>query len=308
VAAVADPEKQLAWEARQRPRAGVASIVAGVGTLGGFIWSAAAFRDLPHSGFLTSLGQAFQPGPVGDQPSLRTPEFEFYDGKAFTFIGSSVVRAIAYVALAYAVTFLIVATRARRPELPRFIVYITLVGAVLSAVASVFGGVGTVLAVQNFLDGPRTVDAASDVATDSLLYTANLIAVLAPLLVAAGLLMVSLNAMRVGLLTRFLGILGMLSAALAILSQFLFSFVLTFWLISLGLLYLNLGPGGAPPAWRTGSAEPWPSQREVAEARRAGKAPRGGTAPAPQAESEPERGPAGTRPQPASRKRKRKRR
>ena len=110
----------------------------------GFIWSAAAFRDVPRSGFLTSLGQAFEPGPIGDQPSLRTPEFEFYDATAFTFIGSSVVRAIAYLALAYAVTFLIVATRSRRPELPRFIVYITLVGAVLSAVASVFGGVGTV--------------------------------------------------------------------------------------------------------------------------------------------------------------------
>jgi hypothetical protein len=74
--------------------------------------------------------------------------------------------------------------------------------------------------------------------------------------------------MRTGLLTRFLGILGMLSAALAILSQFLFSFVLTFWLISLGLLCLNRGPGGAPPAWRTGKAEPWPNQRELAAARR----------------------------------------
>ena len=305
MAAVADPEKQLAWEARQRPRAGVAAILAGVFTLGGFIWSAAAFRDVPRSGFLTSLGQAFEPGPIGNQPSLRTPEFEFYDAKAFTFVGSSVVRAIAYIALAYAVTFLIVATRSRRPELPRFIVYITLVGAVLSAVASVFGGVGTVLAVGHFLDGPRTVDAASDVATDSLLYTANLIAVLAPLLVAAGLLLVSLNAMRVGLLTRFLGILGMLSAALAILSQFLFSFVLTFWLISLGLMLLNRSPGGAPPAWRTGNAEPWPNRREAIEARGPRKpAP----APAPEPEPEPEAAPTGTRPHPASKKRKRKRR
>ncbi len=302
MAAVADPEKQLAWEARQRPRAGVTSILAGVLTLGGFIWSAAAFRDMPRSGFLTSLGQAFEPGPVGNQPSLRTPEFEFYDGKAFTFIGSSIVRAIAYFALAYAVTFLVVATRARRPELPRFIVYITLVGAVLSAVASVFGGVGTVLAVSHYLDGPKTVDAASDVATDSLLYTANLIAVLAPLLVAAGLLMVSLNAMRVGLLTRFLGILGMLSAALAILSQFLFSFVLTFWLISLGLMLLSLGPGGPPPAWVTGSAEPWPSQRESAAARRGA---RGAREPAPEPEPAPS---AGARPHPSSKKRKRKRR
>ena len=97
-------------------------------------------------------------------------------------------------------------------------------------------------------------------ATDSLLYTANLIAVLAPLLVAAGLLMVSLNSMRVGLLTRFLGVLGMLSAALAILSQFLFSFVLTFWLISLGLLFLEHDAGrraaGLAHGQRRAVAEP----------------------------------------------------
>jgi hypothetical protein len=299
VAAVADSENQLAWEARQRPRAGVASILAAVFTLGGFIWSAAAFRDVPRSGILSSFGQGFEPGPIGNQPSLRTPEFEFYDGKAFAFIGSSVVRALAYIALAYAVTFLIVATRHRRPELPRFIVYLTLVGAVLSAVAAVFGGVGTVIAVGNFLDGPRTVDAAADVANDSLLYTANLITVLAPLLVAAGLLMVSLNGMRVGLLTRFLGILGMLSAALAVVLQVLFVFVVTFWLISLGLLFLNRSPGGLPPAWRTGKAEPWPSQRDVAEARRAA---------AKSNEPAPEPANAGTRPHAASKKRKRKRR
>jgi hypothetical protein len=302
VAAVADREQNLAWEARQRPRAGVTALAAGVLTLGAFIWSAAALRDLPRSGFLSSLAQAFKPGAIGNQPSLRTAEFQFYDDIKLTFIGTSVARALAYVALAWAITFLAVATRHRRPELPRVVVYITLIGAALSAVASVFGGVGTVIAVAKFLDGPRTVDAAADVSTDSLLLTANLIATLAPLLVAAGLLLVSLNAMRVGLLTRFLGILGMLGGATAIISQFLFTFVSTFWLLSLGLLFLDRAPGGSPPAWRTGEPEPWPSQREAAEARRAARAPR---------ETKPEAVPAPTgapRPHPSSKKRKRKRR
>jgi hypothetical protein len=302
VAVVADPEQQLAWEARQRPRAGIAAIVGALLTLGGFIWSAAAFKDLPRSYFLNSLAQALQPGPIGRLPSLRTAEFEFYDSHAVTFIGSSVVRGIAYVGFAWAVTFLAQATRARRPELPRLIVYVPLVGALLTAVGSVLGGVGTVVAVSHFLDGPRTVDAAADVATDSLLLTANLISTLAPLAIAAGLLLVSLNAMRAGLLTRFLGILGMIVAALAVILQFVFAFALTFWLISLGLLFLNTVPGGAPPAWRTGKAEPWPSQREVAEARRGARA-------APQAEPAPEAAaaPAG-RAHPSSKKRKRKRR
>ena len=67
-------------------------------------------------------------------------------------------------------------------------------------------------AVSHYLDGPKTVDAASDVQSDSLLVTAGLISSSLRWLIAAGLLLVSLNAMRVGLLTRFLGILGMLSA------------------------------------------------------------------------------------------------
>jgi hypothetical protein len=301
VAAVADPEEQLAWEARQRPRAGIAAIVAAVLTLGGFIWSAAAFKDLPRGYFLSSLERALQPGPVGRLPSLRTPEFEFYDSHAFTFIGSSVVRGIAYLFFAWAVTFLAQATRARRPELPRLVVYVPLVGAVLTAIGSVLGGVGTVIAVQHFLDGPRTVDAAADVASDSLLLTANLISTLAPLAIAAGLLLVSLNAMRVGLLTRFLGILGMIVAATAVILQFVFAFAVTFWLLSLGLLFLNLVPGGAPPAWSTGRAEPWPSQREVAEARRGAKPQK--PEPAPEGAAAPT-----GRAHPASKKRKRKRR
>jgi hypothetical protein len=306
VAAVADTEQQLAWEARQRPRAGVLAIVAGVLTLGGFIWSAAAFRDLPTSSFAESLGRATESGPLGNLPSLRVEEFEFYHDLAFTFVGSAFVRGLAYLAFAWVITFLAVSTRARRPEFPRLVVYITLVGAVLYAVSTFLGGLGTVLAVNDFLDGPRTVDAARDVATDSLLVTADLIARLAPLMIAAGLLLVALNAMRVGLLTRFLGILGMICGGLAVLSPFLFSFVTTFWLVSVGLMFLDVGPAGAPPAWRTGKPEPWPSQREVAESKRAARAPA-------EREPEPERepavaaGPAG-RQHSASKKRKRKRR
>jgi hypothetical protein len=303
VAAVADHEQQLAWEARQRPRAGIAAIVGAVLTLAGFIWSAAAFKDLPRSYLLTSLARAPESGPIGSQPSLRTPEFQFYDSHAFTFIGSSIVRAIAYVGFAIAVTFLAQATRARRPELPRVVVYVPLVGALLTAAGSVLGGVGTVVAVQHFLDGTRTVDAAADVASDSLLLTANLISTLAPLAIAAGLLLVSLNAMRVGLLTRFLGILGMIVAALAVILQFVFAFAVAFWLLSLGLLFLNRVPGGAPPAWRTGQAEPWPSQRELAAARREAAGAKSPPEPAP----EPAAAASG-RAHPASKKRKRQRR
>jgi hypothetical protein len=304
LAVVAKPEQQLAWEARWRPRAGFASVAAGVLTLAGFLWTAIAFRDLPRSSYIESLTHALAPGPIGNQPSLRTPEFQFYKDNALAFIGSSVVRAIAYLAFAYAITFIAVAARARRPELPRPIVYIALVGAVLFAVAGVLGGVGWVVAVGNYLDGPKTVDAATDVTNDSLVLTASLLAQLAQLAIAAGLLLISLNAMRTGLLTRFLGILGMISGALAVLSQFVFAFLEAFWLISVGFLLLGIGRAGLPPAWRTGEAEPWPTRAELAAARREA-APAKPKPAADEPEAEPT--PAG-RAHPSSKKRKRKRR
>jgi hypothetical protein len=79
------------------------------------------------------------------------------------------------------------------------------------------------------------------------------------------------------------------------------SVVQSFWLIAVGMIVLGVIPGGQPPAWRTGKAEPWPSQREIAEARRRQAKPER------QPEPEPEPVPAG-RPHPASKKRKRKRR
>jgi hypothetical protein len=110
--------------------------------------------------------------------------------------------------------------------------------------------------------------------------------------------------MRVGLLTRFMGVLGIICGALIVLPILSpLPIVQTFWLGAMALLLLGRWRSGVPPAWRTGEAQPWPSQQELREARRR------------QAEPEPE--PAATvaetpgtdgRAHPSSRKKKRKRR
>jgi hypothetical protein len=302
VAVLADPEPQLAWEARQRPRAGIAAVLAGLLMIAGYLWVGIAFKHSPRSGFLESLGQAEKPGPIGDLPSLRTPAFRFYEDHAATVIGASVVRALALIAFAWALTFLAAATRARRPELPRPVVYVGLFGAVLLAIASVLGGVRTVIGVSHYLDGPLTVDASRDIGNDSLLVTADIINQMGPLALAAGLFLVALNAMRVGLLTRFLGILGIISGVLTVAPQLMpLPVVQSFWLVTVGLMLLGATPGMVPPAWTTGQAEPWPSQRGGAQARR--------SAPAAPANGDAEGEPfdAG-RAHPSSKKRKRKRR
>jgi hypothetical protein len=66
-------------------------------------------------------------------------------------------------------------------------------------------------------------------------------------------------AMRVGLLSRFWGSLGMALgvAALLLLVQFCLIFFIYFGLLLIGKL-----PGGRPPAWAAGEAVPWPTPGE----------------------------------------------
>jgi hypothetical protein len=71
-----------------------------------------------------------------------------------------------------------------------------------------------------------------------------------------GMIYTSLNAMRVGLLTRFLGTLGM---AVGVASLFFGPLFVVLYMIALGFLYLGITPGGKPPAWDAGEAVPWPS-------------------------------------------------
>jgi hypothetical protein len=69
--------------------------------------------------------------------------------------------------------------------------------------------------------------------------------------------------MRVGLLSRFWGSLGMALGVAALL--LLVQFTLIFF-IYLGFLLIDKLPGGRPPAWAAGEAVPWPTPGEKAAA------------------------------------------
>jgi hypothetical protein len=266
--ATADTEKQLGWEARQRPRAAVATILAAVLTLAADLWTTAILRDAPKGGFLDSLQRALQPGDVGSAPSLRTPYFQWISDHSTNLVLANVVKGLGFIAVAWALTFLIVATRARRPEIARPVIYVALVGAVLSALAGIAFWWGYTSAVNDFLGGPRTVDRAADAGSGSVLLTAQFIGLAGQLALAVGYVFVSLNAMRAGLLTKFMGILGCIIGVLVIIPLGPLPIVQTFWLVALAALFFGFWPSGMPPAWASGRSEPWPSQRQAAAARR----------------------------------------
>lgn len=80
---------------------------------------------------------------------------------------------------------------------------------------------------------------------------------------AIALLYVGLWGMRVGLLTRFWGSLGMALGVAALLGLVIF---LVVWFAYVALLLIGALPGGRPPAWAAGEAIPWPTPGEKAAA------------------------------------------
>jgi hypothetical protein len=260
----------LAWEARQRRPAAIAAMVGAVLTLVGAIYGGIVFSDVPRGGLLESLQRAARTGPVDALPSLRVPVYQFYDDHAAGVLASTLLRALGLLGLGWALTYLAAATRARRSEFPRFAQYLPIFGAVLSALATVLSTVATILAVKDFLDGPRTVADANEITQSGLLVTAQLVNLPGLLALAIGIVLTSLNAMRSGLLTRFMGVLGIITGALLVFPiGSPLPIVQCFWLFVLGLVFLGRWPGGRPPAWEGSEAMPWPSGNQ----RRAGRGP-----------------------------------
>lgn len=105
-------------------------------------------------------------------------------------------------------------------------------------------------------------DAASNAVGDaSAQYLATGLGLGGRLGLAFALIYSCLWAMRVGLLTRFWGSLGIALGVAAFL--LLVEFTLP-WFLYFGLLVAGWVPGGRPPAWAAGEAIPWPTPGEKA--------------------------------------------
>jgi hypothetical protein len=255
VTAVVDPEKTLAWEARHRVRAGIAASVGALGLLVFYITQQLLQRDSPTSSGLETLERAARPGQVGKLPSLQTPFFEYLDSKPGLVLAVGVAGLIGFSGLAWAGGFLGVVTRARVPTLRRWLIYFPIVGGVVVGIGWLLSQIGSVVLTNDFLAGPRTVEAAQDDA-NTIVIAAAIMFRLGGLVLAIGLVIISLNAMRAGVLTRLFGYIGVIAGALNVLCPL--PVVQVFWVGGLGLLFLGRWPGGDLPAWRTGKAEPWP--------------------------------------------------
>jgi len=225
-------------------------------------------------------------------------------------IVGAVVNGLGILGLAAILAFLFASVRARRPNTSPAIRITALVGGLLSAAGGVgYGVVITQKAHQFVTHGLQTYPQADALLRSGPVSILQYVGLVGALLLAIAFVLVALGAMRVGLLTKFIGYVGIAGAAASLLlvGSPIGLFIEVIWLLSVAYLLSGRWPNGDPPAWRTGEAVPWPSAAEVREQRQAASARR---APSPAKRPQPKPQPvaAGTSARPAAPKRKRKRR
>jgi uncharacterized membrane protein YgcG len=157
---------------------------------------------------------------------------------------------------------------------------LALLGAPLAAIGIIGYVISYGSAAQQFVSqGAQTYPEAHHLTSAATLSIFQIVDYLGELLLAVSFVLVSLNAMRVGLLTRFLGFLGIIGGVLTLFVITPVPIVQFYWLAALAYLFTGRWPSGVPPAWRTGRAERWPSAQEVRQQQARARA-QGGRAPA----------------------------
>lgn len=300
-----EPEVQqtLAWEARNRTKAVAAAIVGGIFVVVPTVYMGLSHvnTDAPEVGPLQALTPALT-GQVAAERNPRVGLIEYWADHSGPAIIAGILLALSMVGIGYVLWYLFHATRARRPELPAFARWLAILGPAAMGLSSVLVPVFRYIGCSNF----DMADAASRSAVDAALggspvLIAAIIGLAGQLSLALAFVLISLNAMRVGLLTQFMGIIGMIVGALYVFQVGPAPILQAFWLIALAPLFLGRWPNGTPKAWERGTAVPWPT---AAQKRAALQPATAGAAPSSDlADDAADPRPAPNRPQHTSRKR-----
>jgi hypothetical protein len=284
-------EDRLAYEARVRNRQAALAAAAGI---------------------LLILGVAIQLGGAHVNVSEKTLGLVTEHKRFARDLIGSIVTALSLFAVAGTLHFLWGAARAREPNLkPPFMGWLAIAGGVIEGIAVVVYVVAFGSAANDFVShGSQTFPQANALLGRPTLLIPQIGNYLGLFLLAIALVMVSLNAMRVGLLTRFLGYLGIIGGVLTIIPLVPIPIVEAYWLLALAYLLSGRWPSGVPPAWSSGRAEPWPPSQRAARGQPGTRGARGararpGPMPAPEAVGAPAPAAGSTRSSTAKRKRKR---
>jgi hypothetical protein len=259
----ADVSQRVGEESARRVRLGVPSVAAGILYLLSAIIISSVLRGAPTVGVLQGLGPALT-GKANPAFSPRAAEVRFESHQAFGLIAGSVLSSIAIVLLAVILLFLLRAATFRRPQTNRSARPLILIGGGLIALLTVVNEVVLAIRRHNFATGHVFTTHAVNAITHNAGY--DVLAIMTPLAgiaLVAGMIMTVIATVRVGLLPRWMGMVGGVSAVLLLLPAPTLDLIPAFWLVATGLLLMERWPKGDPPAWAAGAAVPWPSPATV---------------------------------------------
>jgi hypothetical protein len=283
---MAAADDQLALELRRAPSAAISALIAAV---------------------LPLLGGIAIVGTIRNQPKSTPGKLIYIHDHSGKFVVFSLLLGLGALALVLPLRHLYEATKLRKPELPRVALFCALFGPIVYGIVQV--GLQAVLVSKSatFADpahGNQTYDEAKRVFDSGGVRIFQFLGLGAQLALGFAFVIICLNAMRIGLLTRFMGVLGIIVGVLFVVPLAPGPPVVqSFWLAALAALFAGRWPRGIPPAWAAGRAVPWPSQQALREQREAGLDPE--PAPATAAAPAPVATPRGAS---SSRRRKRKKR
>ncbi|HEU4974398.1 MAG TPA: hypothetical protein VFT50_04870 [Baekduia sp.] len=272
-------QEVVARERRAAPRAGLAALAAAILVVVAGVAPQAIYSGSPRVYLLDALRDAA--GQDIGRAGLKTAEILFLDDKALSLLLVGIAQALAILGIGYVLLFLLDAAMARGAAVAKITRMAVMFGAVAVAVANIGLQLAVMVRAHDFAgSSDHSTAAAHDVLNSGVVVAASGVGTIGSLSLAAGFVLVAIAAMRVGLLTRFTGILGAIVGVLLVLGPALASsssfIVQAFWLLMVGVLLLGRWPAGMPPAWTTGEARPWPSQQQIAEQRARARAARGG--------------------------------
>jgi hypothetical protein len=279
----APAEGPLAWEAANAKRAGLCALAAGATTIAGSVITGLANSDTPQADdriltlvdtlARTAEGQTIPPGQFSTLYAARGDQ-------APLFILGAVLIGLGALLIFPALAYVYRAARARGP-VPKLAIITLAAGSAGFAIGQTVSRTAFYLGAASFADASdRTNSAAFDAQNTPTVVTGAIIGELGALLLGVAFVIVCLHAMRVGLLTRFMGIVGIFVGATIVIRPLdPVGVVRSFWLAALGLMILGRLPRGRPPAWTVPEAVPWPSQQQVREQRMAEQKARQGARP-----------------------------
>ncbi len=273
----ADPEATLAWEAANRTRATACAWGAGLLTLLGAVVTGLGISGLPnYDAEVVTIPDAMRDLAAGQPipPGRLALQVEWLGDHATVPIIGAVIYGIGSLLIFGAFVYLFKATRARNPRFTQLALVAGAAGIVMFAVGRTTAEISRYIGASGFAGGGN--QAASEALTGGSFFVAQIIWQLGAFAAGFGFVLLGLNAMRAGLLTRFMGVLAMIVGVTFILPIDQQGVIRAFWLIALGFLLALKWPGGAPKAWLTGEAEPWPSATEQRAQRAAAAEAAGG--------------------------------